>query len=83
MINLADLIRRQNANAKFWFVSWKKNKDFALLDKIRDTIKVLKELLSKVNSGSDYEDREVAATVNKEVEEMETTISKTPVFTRK
>lgn len=83
MINLADLIRRQHANAKYWFVSWKKNKDFTLLDKIRDTIKVLKELLSKVNSSSNYDDRITVVAVKKEVEEMESTISKTPVFTSK
>jgi hypothetical protein len=81
LINLADLIRRQHANAKFWFISWKKDRDFALMTKIRDAIAVLKDLLGKVNSSTDHEDRVMAAAVRKEVEEMESVISKTPVFT--
>lgn len=81
--NLADLIRRQHANVKFWFISWKKDRDFALMTKIREAIEVLKDLISKVNSSTDHEDRVMAAAVKKEVEEMETVIGKLPVFTSK
>lgn len=78
--NLADLIRRQHANVKFWYNSWKKDRDFAVMAKIRETIEVLKELISKINHGADHEDRVMVAKVKKEVEEMESIISKTPVF---
>lgn len=83
LFNLADLIRRQHANVKFWFISWKKDRDFVLLTKMRDAIEVLKDLINKVNSSTEHEDRVMAASVKKEIDEIEFAISKTPVFSVK
>lgn len=78
--SLAEMIRRQHATVKFWYNSWKKDRDSTLMAKIRETLKVLKDLVGNASLITDYEDRIMVVKVKKEMEEMEKAVAKTPVY---
>lgn len=74
--SITKTIRGHYANMKFWFISWKKDKNNDLHNQIKEAIAVLKELLARLlSAGCNDEERIGLATMNKEVHEIEVLIN--------
>lgn len=64
------------ANAKFWFVSWKKDRCVEIFEKIKEAIKVLKELLASLLAATlDNSEIIEANHIRAEIAEMELLIA--------
>lgn len=75
-ISSTRLIRKHYVNAKFWFVSWSKERSEEFASKIKIAIAELKVLLSRLLAVTgDYEERQEAARIAKEIESMEQALS--------
>lgn len=75
-VSTTRMIRTNYANAKFWFVSWKKDRCTEMVKKIKEAIEVLKTLLaSLVAASGDIGEIEDANRMRAEIAEMELLIA--------
>lgn len=76
-IDMAKKIRASVATVKFWYASWKKEKDAVTASKIRQAIVEAKLLISRAfAAGVEIEDRACIASMNKEISEVENAVGK-------
>lgn len=69
-------VRKYFANVKFWFLSWKKNREYIMLEKIIRTIKSIKDLVAAIDIRDvSVDDRIALSDIVRETEEIEAAIN--------
>lgn len=70
------LIRKHYANAKYWFITWTKERTSEFTQKIKESIAAIKELLSTLFSViGDCAERDECARILKELKAIEAEIA--------
>lgn len=76
-----EIVRKYFANVKFWFRSWKKDKDQAILKSIINALASIKDMVAAlVVSELSVDDRILLGDVARETEAIAEAIKSTPVF---